>query len=230
MHRIDSSGATADNKFTDGNPAVGQEGTVVDADWLNDVQENIAHAIEAAGITLVKGDSTQLAAAIVALIAGVVGSGGGAVPTTREVNGGGLVTGGGALAADLTLAVAKSTPAAIIAGVDDDSALTPAQLAGAIGATAGDPVNINLPGGAIIKMGTIGASMSEGQRVVNFPAAFPNACYRVFFTPINATADKDNDIWIQRVSVSAAGFVAFVNYDGSGTNQIDGFDWMAIGR
>lgn len=58
MHRIDSADNVA-NEFSEGPP-----GTVISAAWLNDVQENIAQAIEAAPITLVKGTYTQLTAAI----------------------------------------------------------------------------------------------------------------------------------------------------------------------
>lgn len=44
-----------------------QRGTVVPTDWLNSVQEEIAGAIEAAGLTLTKGTLTQLEAAIIIL-------------------------------------------------------------------------------------------------------------------------------------------------------------------
>ncbi|QPC44018.1 hypothetical protein HW532_15760 [Kaustia mangrovi] len=67
MHRIDGQGATQDNRFTKGNPSTGQIATVVTDDWLNDVQEAICAVIEAAGITLEKGDYSQLLEAIQAL-------------------------------------------------------------------------------------------------------------------------------------------------------------------
>jgi hypothetical protein len=70
MHRIDVPSATPDNKFTDGSPSGGVPATTVPADWLNDLQENVCHAIEQAGITLVKDDETQLYDAIIALAAG----------------------------------------------------------------------------------------------------------------------------------------------------------------
>lgn len=65
MHRIDAAGYAADNLFTDGNPSTGTPATVVDAAWLNDIQESLAQLIEAAGISLSKGDYTQLLKAIV---------------------------------------------------------------------------------------------------------------------------------------------------------------------
>lgn len=66
MHRIDSYGATPENQFTEGTPGPGVPvpPTEVSADFLNDIQENLCAVVEAAGIALVKGDYTQLLAAI----------------------------------------------------------------------------------------------------------------------------------------------------------------------
>lgn len=65
MHRIDAAGFAAGNLFTDGNPSTGTPATVVDAAWLNDLQENVAQLVEAGGIILSKGDYTQLLKVIV---------------------------------------------------------------------------------------------------------------------------------------------------------------------
>lgn len=62
-------GPNPDSFFTDGDPVGGTPATVVPADWLNAVQEEISHVIEQAGDTLDKDDRTQLYAAIQALIA-----------------------------------------------------------------------------------------------------------------------------------------------------------------
>lgn len=64
MFRIDSPGATVDNKFTDGNPALGIPATDVSDEWLNSIQEEIAYTIEQSGIALNKASTTQLNAAI----------------------------------------------------------------------------------------------------------------------------------------------------------------------
>lgn len=69
MHRIDGAGATQDNLFTEGNAQTGTPATTVTDDWLNDVQENLAAAIEGAGIALQKDNYNQLLLAIKALIA-----------------------------------------------------------------------------------------------------------------------------------------------------------------
>ena len=72
MHRIDGPGYAPGNAFTEGNPAVPTPATVVTADWLNAVQEEIAGVIEGAGDTLDKPDNGQLLAAINTLIAAAV--------------------------------------------------------------------------------------------------------------------------------------------------------------
>ena len=75
MHRIDGPGAV-NNLFSEGDPSVPQMATVVTSVWLNDVQENLARAIEAAGITPVKGDYDQLRRAILLLSgSGLIGEG-----------------------------------------------------------------------------------------------------------------------------------------------------------
>lgn len=67
MHRIDTSGATPDNKFQPGDPGTGTLATVVGADFMNAVQEELATVIEAAGIVLSKPANNQLLAAIQAI-------------------------------------------------------------------------------------------------------------------------------------------------------------------
>lgn len=66
MHRIDANG-NIDNLFSNGNPQTGTPATVVDADWLNGVQEDLISAIEAAGLTAAKGNHAQILAAMQAL-------------------------------------------------------------------------------------------------------------------------------------------------------------------
>jgi hypothetical protein len=65
MFRIDSEGSTVDNKFTEGDPSLGVPATVVSADWLNHVQEEMAQFIEYVGITLDKLNDNQLQSALI---------------------------------------------------------------------------------------------------------------------------------------------------------------------
>lgn len=70
MHRIDTATSAVDlfgagkNGFRNGNKAEGISATDLTAEFFNDVQENLARLIEAAGIALVKGDYTQLLTAL----------------------------------------------------------------------------------------------------------------------------------------------------------------------
>lgn len=60
MFRIDSEGATVDNKFTEGDPQLGIPATVVSDDWANAVQEELLTVVESVGISPVKGDVDQV--------------------------------------------------------------------------------------------------------------------------------------------------------------------------
>jgi len=63
MHEIDTNTAV-DGSFVDKNASLGVDGTVVDANWLNSVQDEICNVIEEAGETLSKQDNSQMASAI----------------------------------------------------------------------------------------------------------------------------------------------------------------------
>ncbi len=69
MHRIDTPGATATNRFQNGNPFANIASTIVGAKWLNAVQTELATVIEAQGLTLTDTDETQLQAALLLLFA-----------------------------------------------------------------------------------------------------------------------------------------------------------------
>lgn len=57
-------GTNAPGYFTEGNPAGGVPATVVTADWLNMVQEELAGIVEASGATLDKDNPGQVAAVV----------------------------------------------------------------------------------------------------------------------------------------------------------------------
>lgn len=65
MHRTDAPGSQS-GLFSDGDPygSPRRGGAIVSSDWLNDAQENLALAIEGAGLTLEKGNHGQLVDAI----------------------------------------------------------------------------------------------------------------------------------------------------------------------
>ena len=68
MHRIDTSTATPDHKFTEGDPTIPVAATTVSAEWLNAVQEELVAVITGAGLELKKSDNGQLWKAISQLI------------------------------------------------------------------------------------------------------------------------------------------------------------------
>jgi len=81
MHRIDTPSATETNQFTNGSATFPTTlPTRCDAEWLNAVQEAICSVIEAAGITLTKGQNDQLKKAL-AVITGTAASATGGAAT-----------------------------------------------------------------------------------------------------------------------------------------------------
>lgn len=70
MKRNDGLDFAPGNLFTDGNPLVPTPASVLDASWLNMVQEEVAHVVEGAGIALDAANDQQLLAAIKRLIDG----------------------------------------------------------------------------------------------------------------------------------------------------------------
>lgn len=72
MNRIDTTGATADNQFTVGNPLGQVPATVLGAEYFNDIQEELIGLIEAASLTPTKGLQTQILQAVLALVANSV--------------------------------------------------------------------------------------------------------------------------------------------------------------
>lgn len=202
MHRIDTSG-NVDNRFHPGNPATGQQATLVDQDWLNAVQEEIVSVILAANIPLEKGTNDQLAAAIVALIAGVVGDGSGAVPTTRQVLAGGLLTGGGNLAADRTISLAGATVQEAADQIRDDVAVTPASLAGLVSLTEIGASWVIRLGEVIVQLFS-GTVQGNSTTVLTLPQAFPTLCRSAFVNGDDAIGNaQDNAPFVNGVGASS---------------------------
>lgn len=107
MHRIDGPGATPEGRFTDGNPSTGSPATVVLAEWLNALQDEIIAVLTEAGIEPAKASTTQLRDAIIA-----IATGGGTTVVASAVpieDAGSFFAGGNVEAALQELAVALAT-------------------------------------------------------------------------------------------------------------------------
>jgi hypothetical protein len=68
MQRISGPGATVDHKFTDGDPSSSTPATDVVSAWLNSLQEEGCHIVEASGATLDPADNTQILTALMNLM------------------------------------------------------------------------------------------------------------------------------------------------------------------
>lgn len=95
MHRTDADGNVA-NMFDEGDPGVPTQPTQIDADWLNAVQEELANAVEGAGLTLDKPTTWQLRNVIELMYMGIPPGGrltltSGTPVTTADVTAAGTV-------------------------------------------------------------------------------------------------------------------------------------------
>ena len=84
MHKIDSNGATIDDRFTEGDASMAIPATIVSAAIMNSLQEELVNLIEGVGITLLtSGTDTedQLNAAVKELIA----RGGRTAPVSQSI-------------------------------------------------------------------------------------------------------------------------------------------------
>ena len=150
MHRIDTSTATPDNKFTEGDPAVPVAATTVSAEWLNAVQEELVAVITGAGLELKKSDNGQLWQAISQLITNAKpGLATKAKPGLVQVGGGLDVTPEGLLSV-LAASVTQAGIVQLASGLSDSTTTAPTCKA------------VNVPVGGILAFsGTFGG---EGNR------------------------------------------------------------------
>lgn len=64
MHKIDTSTATADREFTDGNASTGVKSTKLNASWFNTIQRELCKIVTDAGLNLDASDDSQLSSII----------------------------------------------------------------------------------------------------------------------------------------------------------------------
>ncbi|WP_337618621.1 tail fiber protein [Desulfovibrio sp.] len=161
MHRIDTSTATPDNKFTEGDPAVPVAATTVSAEWLNAVQEELVAVITGAGLELKKSDNGQLWQAISQLITNAKpGLATKAKPGLVQVGGGLDVTPEGLLSV-LAASVTQAGIVQLASGLSDSTTTAPTCKA-VKDAIESKLSAVNVPVGGILAFsGTFGG---EGNR------------------------------------------------------------------
>ncbi len=89
-----------------------------------------------------------------------------------------------------------------------------------------------LPGGLIIQWGRYRAFIrDEVSLSIEFPRPFPSFCASFTATPYNADASYLKDLWIQNTGTpSRFGATVYTQAARSEAQNLDGFDWMAIGK
>ena len=98
-----------------------------------------------------------------------------------------------------------------------------------VGATQ---VSLPLPGGFKLKFGIQEGSYVEQSLTINFTTAFATKCWVALPIVLNTSASLNRDVWGQIVSMSTAGFTAYLNRSGgsNNTDSNDGIVWLAIGN
>ena len=148
-------------------------------------------------------------------------------PATLAVNGGPAVpiTASGAALFAGALAVGQ-VYALIYDGTSFELLSQPASSA-----TLGNPGWEKRPSGIVEQWGSNTSSFSgEGTVSGTFPVPFPTACDSLMITTLNPSALNTRDTFVQVVSVSATGFVAYYQNNGGGSAVCDGFSWRALGH
>ena len=161
MHRIDTATATPDNRFTEGDPTIPVAATVVSADWLNAVQEELAAVITGAGLELDKADDAQLRQAISqAITAAKPGLATTKTPGLVQIGGGLAVTPQGLLSV-LLASVSQAGIVQLAATLSDS--MTQAPTCNAVKtAIESRLAAVNVPVGGIIAFsGTFGGAGSR---------------------------------------------------------------------
>ncbi|MCO7576160.1 MULTISPECIES: gp53-like domain-containing protein [Pseudomonas chlororaphis group] len=214
MHRIDGPGATADNRFTDGDPAGGVQATMVTDDWANAVQEEVIAVITdplvTPAIPLDKAVNNQLVTAIKRLIAL-----------------------GYSQATELVSGIAKvATQSQTNAGTDDAAFVTPKKLRFGFAVSLAPNGYITLPswlGGLIIQWGLTGAIPSNTEITVTFPITYPTAARSVVAT--NQQAAIVNGAWVSYIdTITTTNFVVGADDVGSTSGTAINVYWIAIGH
>lgn len=149
MHRIDTPTATSDNRFTEGDPTIPVAATVVSADWLNAVQEELAAVITGAGLELDKADNAQLWEAVSrAITAAQPGLATTTAPGLVQIGGGLTITAQGLLSV-LAASVSQAGIVQLAAALSDSTTQAPTCKAVKT-AIEGRLAAVNVPVGGII--------------------------------------------------------------------------------
>ncbi|WP_235516323.1 hypothetical protein [Sphingomonas sp. Leaf226] len=150
----------------------------------------------------------------------------------RTVYGSGLVSGGGRNDTNRTLTVTAATTAQVRDGFATDVVVTPKALADALILRVLESTETfrSLSDGTIEQWGTHAVPANEGAFELVFPRPFPEKCYGVFCTVLNAGGSTSGQTTIQETSLQADRAKLFVQNHQTTNNDAAGFRWRAWGR
>lgn len=232
MKRTDAPGATVDNQFTDGDPTGGVPSTVLEQSWLNNVQEEIAHVIEEAGITLDGNDMTQLLEAILYFISQNIVADGDRGDITVTVGGTVWTIDNGVITPQKLNASMYSTQSDAELGIENVKLMTALRVAQAIDYKFAHSFGTNgyqkIPGGLIIQWGQVVGALDQSSATVTLPVTFPNAFLSLQVAPYRASDYGSNN-----TAVSYSGEIVSTSQlkiHGAHVVELpDGAYWLAIG-
>ena len=253
MHRIDGPGATAQNRFTDGDPVAGTPATMVTDDFMNDVQEEIMSVLSDRGIAPVKGVQNQLLTAIKALVANIAQAtelirGAAKIATQALTNAGtddttivtpkklsvwfSTVVG---QATELVSGFAKiATQTQTNTGTDDATIVTPKKLRFGFAMSFGANGYVTFPtwlGGLVFQYGFVPAGNATSG-TVTYPIAFPTAARGGDLQGQYTTADS-NIFTVRQASQLTNGFLESnlgFNWNTTNTARTLSFTWFVWGN
>ncbi|MGC1304612.1 MAG: hypothetical protein WA840_19760 [Caulobacteraceae bacterium] len=97
------------------------------------------------------------------------------------------------------------------------------------GSILGSPGMCRLPGGWILQTGFQAGPFSEQAVDVHMPVNFPNVCVSAFGATSNSNGNINIATRIDTANLSQGQVIFFVNRDSSGSPNIEGFYWFALG-
>lgn len=91
---------------------------------------------------------------------------------------------------------------------------------------------VRLMNGMILQWGRVTTTINPGdaQGTVTFPLAFPTNCYFALACPRNNSGSTTQGCWAEVKSFTASQLTFMVQYAGSGSNQMEGLYWLALGE
>jgi hypothetical protein len=218
MFKIDSPGATGENRFKE----TPLPATQVSSEWLNAVQDELVNAVAAGAAVALppapnKEDSGQLGAVLLQIVArfAPMKAALDEIVTNEEIGGN---DGLDYDSPEQVLVVIRQIIASAMAVTDHGDGQR----------------TISFGFGAWrLKMGRYSEALTgEVVRAVSFAEEFESACWHVFCQDAIAAANNNQDLRTQviRPTITTAGFSVQLQSDHDDDMGLAGFDWFAIGH